>query len=1130
MKKKSLCPGPGCRKIIHFLMMKAGFIFLLLLTFQIQASVYSQQVRLDMNLKNVSLKEVINQIRQNSDFSFVYSDADFAGISGKDLKFKNASVEEILEYCLSGTNLSYTIVDKTIVIKRTENQQQVPKNVIIKGQVTDMDGHPLPGVTVLVKGTKTGLSTDVQGNFRFEFPEMRDIILTFSFIGMKTREVRYTEQEELKVKMEEEVVEMAAVVVTGIFNRNKEGFTGSAVSVKGEELKKFSTTNIAKALSIIDPSFRIMDDIVNGSDPNRLPDLRMRGQATLPTGVQDASTDMVMLQGDYSTYPNQPLLILDGFEIGLQTMVDLDPDRVESITLLKDAAATAIYGSKAANGVIVIETKEPVAGSLRVTYGGNVRVEIPDLTAYDLMNAEEKLSVEKKAGYYPEDKDISYVIRYQNYLREVKRGVNTDWMSKSLRNSVQHRHALSLEGGDRALRYKLYFGLNFSPGVMKESTRKTQTGALDLSYRFKKLLIKNQVSVDNSSGDNSPWGSFSEYTRLNPYLRPYGENGEVLKNLQYWIDPNTSFKGESIPNPMYNTTFNSKDRNTSFTVRNQFYLDYTPIDAVRFQADVAIAKTTGKYERFRPAQHTAFDGVTDPMLKGDFRREQTEAFNYSVNLTASYNDLLGEDHFVSFNARYSLQESANDRYGATVTGFPNDKMDNILFGKKYNEKMSGSENTSRSIGFVGAFGYSFRYKYSLDFNIRVDGSSQFGRNNRFAPFWSTGLRWNVKKENLMQKVDFLSELVVRASYGITGTQGFAPYQAQQVYNYSMLKPYVSSDGTGAELVGIGNPNLKWQQTSQMNCALETGFLDNRITARIEYYQKITQNTLTDITIAPSLGFATIPENLGTIENKGIEVAASFTPYKDASREAYWIININGSHNTDKITKISNALENMNQVNAQKLDDVPLPRYEEGQSLNRIWVVKSFGIDPATGNEVFQKRKTGELTGIWDPVDVIPYGCTEPKFQGNIFSSFSYKGFGVNFGFNFRWGGQVYNETLVSKVENADLRYNADRRVMKLRWEKAGDVVQYKALTNAVNGAETKATSRFVMDDNTFRFSSVSFSYRVGNNNEFMKKLRLSSLSMSFTMEDLAYLSSVKRERGLDYPFARQFAFSLNVAF
>lgn len=1133
MKKKSLYPYPGCRKIIHYLVMKTFFIFLFLLTLQANANVYSQQVKLNLEVKNGSFKDIINEIGRQSEFSFVYSDWDLPQTGVKDLNFHDASIEEVLNTLLAGTGLSYEITEKTILLKKAPAQQKTAEQAkVVQGKVVDSKGNPLPGVTVIVKGTTLGTSTGADGTFKFEIPNTQGIILQFSFIGMKSQEFTYAGQKEITIKMEEETVEMDAVVVTGMFNRKKEGFTGSAVSVKGEDLKKFSTTNMAKALSIIDPSFRIIENISQGSDPNRLPDLRMRGQATLPTGVGSGSvsTDMVMLQGDYSTYPNQPLLILDGFEIDLQTMVDLDPERVESITLLKDAAATAIYGSKAANGVIVIETKAPLPGDLRITYAGNIRLELPDLSGYDLLNAEEKLRVEKMAGYYPEDSDYSYVQIYQQYLREVRRGVNTDWLDIPLRNAVQHRHAVTLEGGDRALRYKLYVGGNFTPGVMKESTRKTQTAALDLSYRFNKLLIRNNITLDNATGDNSPWGSFSEYTRLNPYLRPYGENGEIKKNLQVWQDPKEYWNTDPIPNPMYNTTFNSKDRNSSFTVRDQFYLEYNPISSVRLQADVAIAKSNGKTEIFRPAQHTKFISEADPMRRGEFIRQQDESFNYNINISASYNDVIAADHFVSFNARYSIDQTSNDWYGATVTGFPNDQMDNILFGKKYNEKMTGSENTSRSIGFVGVFGYSFRYKYSVDFNIRADGSSQFGKHNRFAPFWSAGVRWDIKKENSVKKVSWISDLIARASYGITGTQGFAPYQAQQVYTYSMLKPYISSDGTGAELVALGNSNLKWQQTGQLNVALEAGFLNNRITAKVEYYQKRTKNSLTDITLAPSLGFSSIPENLGIIENKGVEFAASFIPYKDASREAYWIINFNGSHNRDKMTKISNALEYMNSVNAGKLDATPLPRYEEGQSLNNIWVVKSLGIDPATGQEVFQKRITGELTGVWDAVDVIPYGNTEPKLQGNIYSTFNYKGFGVSVGFNYRFGGQVYNNTLVSKVENADLRYNADRRVLDLRWQKPGDVVKYKALTNAVKGSETKATSRFVMDDNTFQFSSIALSYRFPASHPFLKKMKMSALSMSLNMEDVAYISSVKRERGLDYPFARQFSFSLNVAF
>ena len=261
--------------------------------------------------------------------------------------------------------------------------------------------------------------------------------------------------------------------------------------------------------------------------------------------------------------------------------------------------------------------------------------------------------------------------------------------------------------------------------------------------------------------------------------------------------------------------------------------------------------------------------------------------------------------------------------------------------------MTGSENTSRAIGWVGSFNYSYDNRYSIDFNIRADGSSQFGSDNRFAPFWSVGAKWNVVNEDFMKNTDWLSELTLRVSHGTTGTQGFAPYQAQQLYTYStLLKPYLASDATGATLVGLGNPDLKWQQTAQSNFALEAGFLKGRITARLEYFFKTTKNALTDISLAPSVGFGTISENLGTIENRGLEWMVSFIPYRDNERAAYWVVNVNGSHNTDKLVKISQALRHVNELNDSNLKDVPLPRYEEGESMNRIWAVRSLGIDPA----------------------------------------------------------------------------------------------------------------------------------------------------------------------------------------
>ena len=864
----------------------------------------TRTVLFDVSIKQASLKTIIQMINRRASYDFIYSDSDISGVARQDLQMKDATVEQVLTQCLHGTRLIFEISGKTIVIRRDPKLPTPPKaeKITIEGAVQDKEGHPLPGVTVIVKGTQLGTASGPNGEFYIECPPSQHITLAFSFIGMKSREIAYTGQKFVKVVLEEDTNEVQEVVVTGMFQRKKEGYTGSATTIKGEDLKKFSKTDIARTLSAIDPGFRIAENLEMGSNPNRLPDLRMRGQATLPTGSATTSTDAVMLKGDYATYPNQPLLILDGFEITLQTMNDLDPDRVASITILKDAAATAIYGSKAANGVIVIETKAPEPGKMRVTYAGEIRVDMPDLSDYNLLNAAEKLEVERLAGYYDEEKDIEALQIYNHYLAEVKRGVNTYWLSQPLRTGVSHRHAVTLEGGDRALRYKLYAGMNNTAGVMKGSNRHTQTATLDLIYRINRFQLKNSVTVDNATGNESPYGSFREYTELNPYWRSTGENGEILKKI---TPPITSYSGvfESVYNPLYNATFHTLDRTTDFSIRNLFQLEYRPVDALRLVGDLSIQKNNGESQVFRPAQHTAFDGISDPERRGDFQQTQSKGFTYKVDLTASYNNVFRGRHLVSLNARMTVEESQYSSYGALVTGFPNDKMDNVLFGKKYDEKMSGSESTNRAVGWVGSFNYSYDNRYSIDFNIRADGSSQFGSDNRFAPFWSAGVKWNIREEKFMQRAEFLSDLILRASYGTTGTQGFAPYQAQQLYTYGLLlKPYLASDATGAGLVGLGNPDLKWQQTAQTNFALEAGFLKGRITTRVEYFRKADQER-SDRHFAGSVGrlchHLRKPRHRSGSQGCGDDAFVHPLPQRSPRRPMGRSC-LNGSHNTDKL--------------------------------------------------------------------------------------------------------------------------------------------------------------------------------------------------------------------------------------
>ena len=1048
------------------------------------------------------------------------------------LEFKTMRVKTMygllffLGFCFAGRTFAQTPQ------QNADQVQSEKQSYRITGVVLDEENLPLIGATITVK--RDGESdiytvTDTEGRFSFA-ANGNETTLVASYIAYSVKNIAVQANKHKYVfHLAPDMQKLNEVVVTGIFNRKKEGFTGSAVTIKGDDLKKFSTTNVAKALSAVAPGLRLTENIDMGSNPNGIPKMSLRGQANMDF-ASTSQNDILSVQGEYETYPNQPLIILDGFEISAQKFADLDPERVASVTLLKDAAATAIYGSRASNGVIVVESRTPQAGKLWVSYGGELRVETPDLTGYNLMNASEKLDAEWRSGMYtsgglrPEK-----LMLYQRKLRAVKQGVDTYWLDKPLRTSYQQRHTLTLEGGDESLRYSLYAGFNTSPGVMKDSKRDVFTGNFNLQYRFKKFLLKNSLSIDSSTGKESPWGSFHDYTMLNPYLKAYNEDGSIPKYLDDFSAVSIEAGAERYSNPMYNTTFNSKNSNSNLGITELFSAEFTPNDDWRIVGNFSISKNTGHSDRFRPAQHTAFDEIGDPAYRGDYARTQSSATKWSGDLTVSYDKLLNDTHYITGNTRFSLQENTSESYSALVTGFPNDNMDEILFGRRYSEKMEGMENTSRLVGWVLAAGYSYKYKYSADFNIRLDGSSQFGTDNRWAPFWSVGLRWDAKKENFLKNADWLSDLVFRATYGTTGSQGMDPYQAHLYYSYAnLLKPYYSSDATGSEIMAMPNEDLKWQDTHNLNLGVEMGFLNGRITARAEYYQKRTNNLVTTITLAPSLGFSSFPANLGELENKGMEFSLSFIPYQNRAKQAYWTVTVNGSHNVDKLVKISEAMKIMNEKNMTGLKDTPLPRYEEGRSLNCIWVVPSLGIDPATGQEILLKRN-GKMTGVWDAVDAVPVANTEPDWQGFINSSFTYKGWGADVSFSYRFGGQVYNQTLVDRVENAKLMYNADKRVADLRWQKPGDQARFKTLS--YNAADTQATSRFIMDENVFQWSSLSLHYRMDPQNApFIRQFGLSSAKVAFNMEDIFYLSTVKRERGLDYPFSRRFSVSLNLTF
>ncbi len=1149
MKSNRICTLLGRKRLKILKIMKLFTIFMLLFVFGASAGSYSQNQVVNLNLHQCKMRELFKEIRKQTGLRFVFNETYVNSLAALNVKAVDRKVKDVLEEVFRSTDLECRFENEVIFVVRRTALDVPPEQLVIQGKVTDVKREPLPGVTVRLKGTQLGCVTDIDGLFSMTLPKTTDPVLVFSFIGMKTVEVKYTGQKEIKVTLNEDVNQMEEVVVTGIFKRNKEGFTGSATQVSGEEIKKITAGNVLKALEMLDPGFKMNTSNLAGSNPNAVPDFQMRGQASM--GNYE-SNDVVVLRGDVNTRPNQPLFVLDGvIGVSATTIMDLDPEQVQAITLLKDAAATVIYGPEAANGVVVVETKAPEPGKLRFTYNGNYGVEWPDLSVYDLMNAGEKLLIEEKAGFFDYKDDIGLMNYYNRIRQEVARGVDTYWLSEPVETAFSHRHGLTVEGGDKALRYKIYLGAKWDPGVMKETNLNTKTGKIDLNYRYGKILINNSLTVDYTTGTRtSPYGNFQEYATVNPYYRKWDEHG----NIQQVLDDQKT--GDDIfdvvanyftptLNPLWNTRFESKNDSRDFGIREALKVEYLPIESLRLSLDFTLSRNDATVEIFKPAQHNDFYFTLDPSEKGSYSWTKSEGSQYRLSLSGAYNKAFG-DHLVSAFARYSINEKVAKSTHLTMKGFPNDKLSEVYMGTQY-QKTSGSENTARSLAFMFTLNYAWKQRYAVDYSMSISASSEFGKNNRYAPFWSAGLRWNADKEEFISNLGIFDELILRGTYGITGSQGFTPYQSLQMYTYqNLMKTYKSSDVVGTEIYGLGNPDLKWQQTKNYNVSLDFTLLKNLLSARVEYYEKYTKNTLLDYTMAPSVGFSTMKENLGEISNKGYELTLRVMPYSDPAKQAYWNIVLNGAHNKSKIEKISNALKVMNEKQMAEADKVvdpmddpdwekrrkrhPLPRYENGYSQTTIWAVRSMGIDPMTGREVFLTRE-GKLTNEYSSVDQIPVGDSEPRLQGSLSTTFTYKGFSLTLAGKYRWGGQVYNQTLIDKVENANLRLNADRRALYSRWQKPGDQVFFKAIDGDIYKADTKESSRFVMDDNEFAFSTVNLTYRMeGRKFNWLKRMGITTATIGFYMEDICRFSTVKMERGIDYPFSRQVSMSLNVTF
>lgn len=1090
------------------LIMRINLTVILLTSCLLQVSANGYAQKINLTKTNISLIEVFKEIRKQSGYDFVYATAQIKLGRKVDVLARNAPLTEVLEKCFANQPFTYEIQNKTIVI-REQNDFKAVK--IIRGKVVDnVDGKPLPGVTVLIKGTKNVAQTDEKGNFTLNVPDGAETLVV-RFIGYKTQEIALGNFVVFSIRMIEDQQSLNDVVVTGVFERPVENFTGAAKTIDGQELKRVNSNSIFAAIAAVDPALRLVPNNVMGGNINQLPEIQLRGANSIPN-----------LTGEFSDNPNAPLFILDGFQVGAQRIFDLDMNMIKSVTILKDASATSIYGSRGANGVLVITTVLPKPGKIQVTVNNDFRLTTPDLSVYSLLNATEKLDFEKRVGFYTTDQsNQQYVLDqiYNDRARAVASGVNTDWLSFPVQTGTSNRTSVYVEGGDEFIRYGLQMTGDFQKGVMKGQNRNNYSGQFDLSYNVKKLRFRNSIRLFQNIANESPYGAFSQYAMMNPYWKPFDESGNpvaVVENNAFGV----------FTNPLFDATLNTINKSQYFGISNNLQVRWNVMPALFIETAFSLNKQNGSTDRFFPAQHSLFKDEKDLKRKGSYDVGNNNSLGYESLTTVNYNKNLGK-HLIYSTLGFNIASMSSNFYNVSTVGFPFDQLDNLLFAAQYkpDARPTGDESTVRRLGLLLNANYAYDNRYLADVSVRRDGSSQFGSDKRFGTFWSTGLGWNIHNEAFFKQSPSVSRLKLRASYGSSGSLNIPAYRAQTRYSFGVGNIY---DGDlGAAIMGLGNASLGWQDVRTLNLGLDATLFNERLDMRFDRYRSITNNTITNVSLAPSNGFSDYSENLGKIQNTGYELYARYKILDNKQKGLIWSVNVAAVTNKNILKELSNKLKASNtKANASSLQKVPNIILEEGQAINTLFVVRSLGVDPVTGAEVFL-RKDGVTTFSWNAADKVAVGVTDPKWNGTFGTNLNYKGLEISMIFSYRFGGQIYNQTLVDKVQGADTKFNVDRRAYDLGWTKPGDESMFTRF--GINPVTTKLSSRFVQDENTMSLNSAAVGYSFYKH-AFVKRLGLNSLSITASTNDLFTLSSVQLERGTSNPFSRTYSLSVRAGF
>ena len=628
--------------------------------------------KVTLSMRDATVETFANEVAKQTGLNVKFADEDVKTLTGVTLDVSNQSVSSLLISLSNQLPFTYTVDGNTLTFAKKE---PVQRKKGIYGQVTDANGDPIIGAIIRIDGVNGGYTTDINGEYQAQ-TDLKEARLTVSYIGYKTITRTVKNGSAANFTMHEDTKEMQEVVVTGYQTKNKNSFTGSQVSVTRDQLMNVGTKNVLQSIANFVPGMVIADDNLKGSDPNKVAEINIRGRAT------------------FEGQANTPVYVVDGAQVTPEYVADMDMNDIETVTVLKDASASALYGAKASAGVIVITTKTLKGGKLKLNYSGTVRLSTPDLHDYHLLNARQKLEYERLAGLFTDSdptRQYKYDLDYARIYNNIQSGVETDWLAKPLRNAFSQSHSLSIDGGDERAKYNLGVRYGKDSGVMKGSDRTRLSTNFRLSYNVSgKFFVSNSSTITSVTNNESPYGDFSDWVKMNPYENPYDADGKLRSSLYH-----------DIANPLYDASLGSYNKTNTLDFLNTTSLQLWFGDKIRLDGDFTIDRS--KQDRRIFTSPFSYYEISNKAAdqRGSLSDNWTNVTTLQGKLMLSYNNYFFKKLFLTAMGGSSMESTSTDVAGYRSVGFYSDKLGHPAFATSYDAGThpSGSDTETRGVGF-----------------------------------------------------------------------------------------------------------------------------------------------------------------------------------------------------------------------------------------------------------------------------------------------------------------------------------------------------------------------------------------------------------------------------------------------